>query len=71
MLKMRDGVLDAAGALGDLHRVADRLDAHAVDGQVPRVGRGLDVGDRQLGVTGIHAAIIKPRRRIPESLTVG
>jgi hypothetical protein len=54
MLKCADGVLDPARALADAHRVADRLDADAVDGEAPRVGRALHVGDGKPCVALVH-----------------
>jgi len=50
-----DGVLLACGSILDPHRVAEVLDAHAVDGQLARVAaclHVLDLGDgsaRELG----------------------
>src|SRR5258706_2198626 len=56
-----DGVLDAARALHDAHRMADRLDADLVDRQLARVGRGLDIGN-VVQIFRLHDAIISPSK---------
>ena len=53
----RMGVLNPAGPVEDPDRVPDRLGADAIDGDLPRVGRALDVchgGGLLRGLWSVH-----------------
>src|SRR5262249_41011228 len=51
-----NGILYAARAFGDPDRVADRLDADLIDGELTPVLGVLDVGDGER-ITGIHESL--------------
>jgi hypothetical protein len=63
-VERRHRVLHAAGLVGDLYRVADRLDADLVDRDLAAVGAALHVGDGELGggVHGLFSAGLSARR---------
>ncbi len=67
-VEVRDGVLLTRRAVLHPHRVADVLDAHAIDGQATRVGAPLHIldvrnyGSRDLGVAGRGRHVVQPEK---------